>query len=277
MLTILLVAAAGVNSLLMPASPAGVLSGFAVARNAEAIFYNPAHFRSADAFRLDCYYNRFYLGMQSFALALSRQYRSLDLGLGITNFDYGDIEWRPDYPTEDPLLDYSANDFVFMVCGSVPISPQGRLGLAVKYVAENLYLYSDQAIAFDLSLAYRRDRFGFSFGCANLGTKLELNDDEVNLPARFSAGLSYRLAPVEVGLEGHYFVNRPGLETALSAAAPVYRRLELSAGLRWRYRDPVFPAFGLALDLERTRLSYGVALYPYSLGLVNTLGLHFDF
>ena len=277
MIVFLLIAAAGVNSLLMPVSPAGVQSGFAVARDAEAIFYNPAHFETDDAFRLNCYYNRFYLGMQSVALALSHKYRALDLGIGITNFDYGAMEWHPDYPTEDTLLDYSANDFVFMICGSLPISPQGRLGLAVKYVAENLYLYSDQAIAVDLSLAYHRDRLGFSFGCANLGSKLELNDDEVNLPARFSAGLSYQVAKVKVGLEGHYFVNRPGLEMALSAGSPVYRRLEVNAALRWRYHDPVFPAFGLALDFERTRLSYGVALYPYNLGLVNTLGLGFDF
>lgn len=277
MAVILLICAAGVNSLLMPASPAGLLSGFITAQGSEAIFYNPSRLQAGDALTLNCFYNRFYLDLQSFALSLSRRYRALDLGIGITNFDYGAIEWRPDYPTEDSLLDYSANDFVFMVCGGVPISPQGRLGLAVKYVSENLYLYYDQTLAFDFSLSYQRERYNLSLGVSNLGSHLELNDDEINLPTRFSAGFSYLFSRIKAGLEGHYFVNRPGLETALSASAPIYGPLELNAGLRWRYHDPFFPAFGLVLDTKPIRLSYGAALYPYNLGLVNTLGLGFDF
>ncbi len=277
MAVILLVCAAGVNSLLMPASPAGLLSGFITAQGSEAIFYNPAHLQTGDALAFNCFYNRFYLDLQSFSLSLSHSYRALDLGIGITNFDYGAIEWRPDYPTEDTLLDYSANDFVLMIGGGVPISPQGRLGLAVKYVSENLYLYHGQTLAFDFSLSYQRAPYNLSLGVTNLGSPLELNDDEVNLPTRFSAGFSYLFPHVGAGLEAHYFVNRPGLETALSANAPIHGRLELNAGLRWRYHDPVFPAFGLVLDAKPIRLSYGVALYPYNLGLVNTLGLGFDF
>jgi hypothetical protein len=276
-LALILITSSGVNSLLMPVSPAGVLTGFTVARQSEAIFYNPANFAAGENFRLNCFYNRYYLGMQGLSFALSRKFRNLDLGVGITNFDYGPIEWRPDYPSDDTVIYYSAYDFVFMVCGGFPISPQARLGVTAKYVAENIYLYSDYALAFDLSLAYKTDRSGLTFGVTNMGSQIKLNGEEVNLPARLSLGLSRDFSKFNAAIEAHYLVNRVNFEFGFSAGVPLYKILELSAGLHYRYEDPVFPAFGLDLDLGKFAIKYGLALYPYNLGPVSTLGFGLEF
>jgi len=277
MLALIFFASSGVNSLLMPASPAGVLTGFTVARQAEAIFYNPANFAAGENFRLNCFYNRYYLGMQGISLALSRKIRSVDLGVGITNFDYGSIEWRPEYPSEDTVINYSAYDFVFMICGGFTVSPQARLGVTAKYIAENIYLYSDNALAFDFSLAYMTDRSGLTFGVTNIGSQINLNGEDVNLPARLSLGLSRNFSKFNAAIEAHYLVNRVNFEFGLRAGVPLYKILELSAGLHYRYQDPVFPAFGLDLDLGKFAVKYGLAFYPYNLGPVNTLGFGMEF
>jgi hypothetical protein len=261
----------------MPASPAGVLTGFTGARQSEAIFYNPANFAATDNYQLNCFYNRYYLGMQGIAVALSRKYKSLDVGIGLTNFDYGSIEWRPEYPSEDTVIQYSANDFVLMVCGGFPVTPQARMGVTVKYIAENIYLYSDNVLAFDLSLAYRTDRSEFTFGVTNIGSQINLNGEDVNLPARLSLGLSRDFSKFNAAIEAHYLVNRVNFEFGFSAGVPLYDVLELRAGLHYRRPDPVFPAFGLDLSLGKFAVKYGLALYPYNLGLVNTLGLGMDF
>jgi hypothetical protein len=276
-LTLLLIASSGVNSLLMPASPAGLLTPFSGSRDAEAIFYNPALTSAGDDFRLNCFYNRYYLGMQGFSLALSRKVKTLDLCVGITDFDYGAMEWHPDYPTEDSLANYSAYDFVFMVGGSFPVSARGRMGVTAKYIAETIYLYGDQALAFDVSLAYRSGNSGLTFGATNIGSKITLNGEGVNLPARLSLGLRQDFTRFNAGLEAHYFINRVSFEFGASAGLPLYRILEISLGLRYRYQDPPFPAFGLNLNLGKFALKYGLALYPYRLGPVNTLGFGMDF
>jgi len=276
-LYLILIASSGVNSLLMPSSPAGVLTGFTDARQSEAIFYNPANFAAGENFQLNCFYSRYYLGMQGIALALSRKYKDLDAGVGITNFDYGAIEWRPEYPSEDTVIQYSANDFVLMVCGGFRVTPQSRMGVTVKYIAENIYLYSDDALAFDLSLAYRTDRSGFTFGVTNMGSQINLNGEDVNLPARLSLGLSRDFTKFDAAVEAHYLVNRVNFEFGLSAGVPMYEILKLRAGLHYRHPDPVFPAFGFDLGLGKFAVKYGLAWYPYGLGPVNTLGFGMEF
>ena len=96
----LIISTSGVNSLLLPASPLGVTASFSASQDVEAIFYNPANFEAGENFKLWCSYNRFYLEMQSVSLVVSKRVKSFDVGIAILNFDYGDIELHPGYPTQ---------------------------------------------------------------------------------------------------------------------------------------------------------------------------------
>ncbi len=268
-------AAAGVNSLLMPATPIGLTNGFSMARNEEAIFYNPANFQASEDFRLACFYNRLYLSMQSFALCFSKQVHDFDLGLAIFNFDYGEIEGRPDYPTEDDFLDYTANDFTFILGGRKKISSQGSIGLNLKYINENIYIYSDHALAFDLSFSYIGTRGGISFGTQNFGSRLTLNNEDVSLPARLSFGGFYGFGQIKVSTDFHYLINNSVMEMGFGLSLPLYRIIELNCALN--YRDSFYPGLGLTLNTGKISIKYGAALYPKDLGLVNILGLGFSF
>lgn len=272
---LMIISTSGVTSLLMPSSPAGVTTSFSMSKYGEAIFYNPANFEASEKFTLQCSYNQFYLSMKSVSLSLSKKIKSIDFGLGILNFDYGEIEWRPSYPTEEPLIDYSANDFSIILCGGVAISPQGRVGINIKYITEYVYVYSDYALAFDVALSYSNSKSGLSLGAANFGSKLTINNEEVNLPARLSIGGFYKIKNIVGSCDIHYLVNTSAFEFGVGITLPVHHRIGISAALN--YRDQLYPGFGLTVNTGLLEVKYGGAFYPYDLGMVNNFGIGLKF
>jgi len=270
-----IISSAGVNSLLMPPSPIGVTTSFAIARGGEAIFYNPANFEAENNFKLWCFYNRFYVSMQSVSLSLSKKIKSIDFGLAVVNFDYGDIEWHPGYPTEDSLMNYSANDLSIILCGSANISSKGRVGLNLKYIYENIYVYSDYTFAFDLSLSYIDSKFGISFGAADFGSRITINNEEVNLPARLNFGGFYKLKKLVGSVDVHYLVNNDALDFGLGINFPIHKFVVLNAALN--YCESFYPGFGLAINQGRFGIKYGGAFYPEGLGMINTIGIGLGF
>jgi hypothetical protein len=270
-LTIILICSAGVKSLLMPASPVGVTTSFSIADNEEAIFYNPARFKTGENVTINCSYNRFYLGMQSVSLSVSKKINKIHFGVGVINFDYGDIEWRPDYPTNDPLIEYSAYDFSLILGASVDVSERGKIGLNLKYVTENIYVYSDYALAVDVAFAYYDSTSGITFGATNVGTKMTINNDEVILPVCLSIGGFHHIGRVMLSSDVHYLVNDSAFEFGIGASMPIYRRISLSAAAN--YRDEFYPGFGVTINTGALQIKYGGSFFPKNLGMVNNISI----
>lgn len=271
----IIISSSGVNSLLMPSSPSGVITSFSISRNEEAVFYNPAHFEAGEKFNLWCFYNHFYVSTYNVSFVLSKEIKSIDFGLAVTNFDYGDIEWRPDYPTEDSVTFYTANDLSIILSGKVNIAPQGRIGLNLKYIYEQIYTYADYALAIDLSFAYGDEKTGICFGASNFGTRITLNNEEVNLPARISIGGFYTFKKLITSVDLHYLINNEVFEFGVGATLPVHKLLELSAAIN--YREDFYPGFGVTIRPGGLGIKYGAAFYPKNLGMVNLIGIGFGF
>jgi hypothetical protein len=276
-----IVATSGVNSLLLPASPVGLTTSFSISADAEALFYNPANFDAGENYRIWCSYNRFYLSMQSVSLALSKRLGAASVGIALLNFDYGDIELRPDYPHDDSVPYYSAHDFSFILGGSFNLSEQGKVGVNLKYITESIYLYSGYGFAFDISFSYTNEKSGLSFGASNIGTKITLRNEDVNLPAYISLGGFYDLNKVCLSADAHYLVNTATLEDtkayefSIGAQVPLYDILSVYASCM--YREAVYPGFGLKIKPGGFTIKYSGAFFPKDLGMVNTLGIGFDF
>jgi hypothetical protein len=270
-----LIATSGVNTLLLPASPVGITTPFSISKDAEAIFYNPANFEAQDNYQIWCSYNRFYLSMQSVSLALTKKIKTFNMGIAFLNFDYGDIEWHPNYPSEDSLTYYSGNDFTIILGGSVPITTQGKIGVNLKYVSENILIYSDYALAFDVSFTYVGTKAGITFGATNIGSKITINNEDVNLPARISLGTFYDLKKFIPSFDIHYLVNTAAFEGGLGIDIPVHKIANLNGAVL--YREAPYPGFGLEIRPGKLIIKYAGALYPQNLGLINTIGIGFEF
>jgi len=276
-----IIATSGVNSLLLPASPVGLATPFATSTDAEALFYNPANFNAGEKYGIWCSYNRFYLSMQSVSLALSKKIGPVSMGIALLNFDYGDIELRPDYPHDDSVPYYSAHDFSFILGSSFKLSPEGKIGLNIKYITESIYVYSGYGLALDLSFAYSNERSGLSFGASNIGTKITIRNEDVNLPTCISLGGFYDLKKIRISADAHYLVNTATLddteayEFSLGAQVPLYQILSVQATLM--YRESIYPGFGFEIKPGAFSIKYAGAFFPKNLGMVNTIGIGFDF
>jgi len=275
LLIFLLISSSGVNSLLLPASPAGVSTSFSISKDAEAVFYNPANLNGYEDYNLYCSYNRFYLSMQSVSLALSKKIKSVDFGLAFINFDYGDIEWHPNYPSEDSLVYYTANDFSMILSSKIAVSENGNVGISIKYISESIYIYSDHALAFDIGFSYFKTPYGVTFGASNCGTKISLNNEEVNLPARLSMGGFYDLKKLSVSTDVHYLVNNGIFEFGVGIRVPVYSMMVFD--LAAQYRESFYPGFGVTLKTGGLAFRYAGSLYPKNLGMISTFGIGFEF
>lgn len=263
------------NSLLLPVSPIGVTTSFSLSQDVEAIFYNPANFESGENYKVWCAYNRFYLSMQSVSFALSKRIKSINLGIAFINFDYGDFDLRPNYPTDDSTIFYSANDFSILVAGSAHLAPQGKIGLNLKYISESVHIYSDYALAVDLSFSYIDRKKGISIGASNFGTRIRLNTEEVNLPARLSLGGFYTFKNIRASADVHYLVNYETFEYGFGLGYPIHDMVRLS--LAYHYREEFYPGFGIDLTPGNLEIKYGGSFYPKDLGMMNTVGIGFNF
>jgi hypothetical protein len=209
--------------------------------------------------------------MQSASLALTKKIKSIDFGLGIVNFDYGDIELRPDYPTDDPVIDYGAYDFSLILGASVNVSSKGRIGVNLKYETEHIYFNSDYALAMDVAFGYRNTISGISFGASNFGTKLLIHKDEVNLPACLNIGGFHRIKKFVVSGDLRYLVNDSAFEFSLGGHMPVHERISLSAAIN--YRDEFYPGFGVSILAGGLQIKYGGSFFPKNLGMVNNISI----
>jgi hypothetical protein len=274
-LLFIIISTSGVNSLLMPFSPTGVTTSFSMSRHEEAVFYNPAHFEASEEFNFWCFYNRFYVSMYSVSFVLSKRIKSIDFGFAVNNFDYGDIEWHPDYPTEDSITFYTANDLSIILSGKASLAQQGRVGVNLKYIYEQIYTYTDYTLAVDLSFAYGSEKTGISFGASNFGTRITLNNEEVNLPARISIGGFHTFKTLTTSVDLHYLVNNGVFEFGIGATLPVHKLLEFNAAVN--YRENFYPGFGMTIRPGKFGIKYGAAFYPRNLGMVNIIGIGFGF
>lgn len=270
-----LIASSGIYPLIMPITTKGTVAYYSGAVGDEAIFYNPANLETDERFRLSCFYGDFYVSTRSFSLSVSKKLKVFDFGVGIMNFDYGDIELRPDYPTEDTVTSYTGSDFMFIICGARKISPQGKLGLGIKYISENIYIYSDHTVAFDFSLTYRNEIGSVSVGTTNLGYPITIKNEEVKLPTKLSLGLSRKFNEIILGFDLHYLVNGGQFEFSMAGDFPTGRYLQ--TGVALNYHQMFYPGFNLVFNLPGLAIKYGGAVYPYDLGLIHNIGISFLF
>lgn len=271
----LLISSAGVNTLLMPASAKGVLTYYSSSAGDEAIFYNPGLFYTQENFHLSLFYSNIYASMKNLNFALSKRLNNFDLGINIMNFDYGPIMAKLEYPTEDSTGFYTATDFYIGLCASRPIATNGRLGLKVKYIYENVYIYSGATMGIDLSLAYLNQVYGITTGATNIGGTIKIANESVNLPAKLSLGYYRTINKLTLSMDIHYLINTSKFESGIAGEMKLTEKFEM--GIAINYRDSLYPGFYLGLYHHSLSIKYGAAIYPYDLGMINNIGIGFNF
>ncbi len=248
-------------------------AGFALSCGPEAVYLNPAALRvPGNDLLFSISYGRLFLDIEHSSLFLSRRIAKVNLGLGLVNFDYGDLTFKPDYPTEDNSTIFHANDLSLILGLSASISPKGNVGLSFKYIKEYIYVYSSSARAFNFALNFLPSQSNqISLGGFDIGNSLELRNEPYGLPMRLSLGYSNTTGKFLGGIEFHYLLRSRDWALNFGEQFTLSRHFTLRGGVR--YFDGPTLTGGFGLGWSWLALDYGLAYLPKNLGFSHYFGL----
>ena len=72
-----------------------------------------------------------------------------------------------------------------------------------------------------------------------------------------------------------YLINNSVYEFGACFGLPVHGMITLSGGVN--YRESPYPAFGFSITPGTIIIKYGGSFYPKDLGMINSLGIGFEF
>ena len=115
---------------------AGVISAI----GPSAMYYNPALTAALKSFAVNINYTKWFLDTYEQSVFLTRPLPYFNLGLGLVNFNAGELEYRPDHPTENPYGEFNPVDFNFYLNLSRSAAKMAY-GISARVYYEKIYEY----------------------------------------------------------------------------------------------------------------------------------------
>ena len=270
-------------------------AGTADATGPQSMYWNPAlngwngHFiggpASADApdprFQASASYSAWLVGTGKSSVFVTRPTAPFVLGLGITSFSSGQLENRPDKPTDDPLGYYEPLDYSAYLNFSRALASFVSVGISGRFYYQKVYDLSASGVGLDVGVAFHPlKHLSAGLSVNDVGATMRFGYGDVQLPTRGLAGVSYSLpvgrslltAAGDFGLGfaeqspilnlGAEFLMAPGL--ALRAG---YRILGPTRGL----------TAGLGVKVKGLSLEYSLAMHDNDLGVTHQFALGFGY
>jgi hypothetical protein len=259
---------------------AGVIS----ALGPQSMYYNPALTSLLTSFAANFNYTKWFLDMYEQSVFLTRPFNNFSLGFGVVNFNAGQLEQRPDYPTEAIIGEFNPNDFTFYLNFSHRLIQEKStvgLGASARFYYSKIFEATASGFGLDAGIFYQpvsNLRFGVSL--LNWATEMKYIYYKFSLPTRFLAGADYLIA-----LNGKQTSPRLKLTTDLSY---LYydKKLNLNSGLEiiisnnyfvrtgYRLNDPTNKlSAGFGLIVKNFRIEYAYTPYQLDLGTGHHLSL----
>ena len=167
---------------------AGAGNAFTAGRGAEVLFYNPAQIGILRGTTVSL--ARFGSSATLGTLSTVGPFGKISLGAGIQYLNYGSALGSPVYSRPGALPDggpFQSSSLVATVAASTRIKGL-RVGLAGKYVQENLGGLRDDGAALDVGVARELGRFTIALAVQNIGEGIEILGQSASLPTRVSLG-----------------------------------------------------------------------------------------
>ncbi|MCX7784723.1 MAG: PorV/PorQ family protein [candidate division WOR-3 bacterium] len=256
-------------------------TGVACAYGPQAMFINPALTSELNRTAVSFSYTNWFLDMYQQSLFAVRPLPIINLGLGITNFNHGELELRPNQPTETEIGKFSPSDFSFFLNLSRKLDERVLLGISGRYYYEKILEHTATGYGIDIGLLFKVwPRFHIGFSVINFGRTMYFIRDEFWLPTRFLTGINYdfTLKPnikIALGSDFSYFVYDKRLEFNSGVEMQIFQQYFIRAGYnfadlidRRTKSTPSSISMGFGVIIKKIRLEY--AFTPYSDGLDDT-------
>lgn len=252
-------------------------AGTAGAVGPQAMYWNPALNGWAESFGASFSYANWLQGSSQSAIFAIRPTPIGVVGFGATAFNAGQLEYRDDYPTDDPIGYFTPIDYSLYLSLTRALDSRVSLGVNGRYYYERIADYSARGFGTDVGLAFKPlDGMKLGFAVLDLGSSMAFIHEDFSLPLRTVAGISYtRLlgkSQVSASADAGYrvFSQEPlanaGIEFVLN------KTLALRAGYQFLDQNAGLTA-GLGLKIKGFRLEYSFAAHDLALGATQQFAL----
>jgi hypothetical protein len=247
-----------------------------------AMYYNPALTSTLSSFAININYTKWLIDTYEQSIFLVRPLPYFNLGLGMVNFNYGDIEYRPDYPTENSNGSFNPNDFNFYLNLSKTINNDNfstSFGISGRYYYQKIYEYTATGIGTDIGLAFNfLPELQVGFSIVNFGTAMRFIREDFLLPTKFLAGVNYSIDK---------FISMPKIRITSDFGYLFNdKKVSLNSGLEMSIKDKYFLRtgykfgdqnshvnFGFGVIVKNFRIEYAFSPYDMEIGTAHHFSL----
>lgn len=247
---------------------AGVISAI----GPSAMYYNPALTAKVNSFALNINYAKWFFDTYEQSLFLSRPLPYFNLGLGIVNFNAGELEARPNQPTDDVYGIFHPSDFNFFLNFSRRDTKM-MYGISGRFYYEKIYEYSATGFGADAGLTFNPiANLELGVALTNFATTMRFIREDFWLPTKFTVGVTHLI-------QIHRSRTRFKIQNCLDFGYLYYaKKTELNTGAELSFEEKYFARagyklseqandynLGFGLIINRFRIEY--AYSPYNLNI----------
>jgi hypothetical protein len=256
-------------------------AGTASAIGPQSIYWNPALNGWENRFGASISYSDWFLDMNKAALFVVRPTPIANVGLGATVFNAGKLEYRDEYPDDEPLGTFSPFDYSIYVNLSRALPRNLVLGGTGRYYYQKILDHSSHGWGADLGLAFEPVKnLKLAGAIMDFGSTLQFRFADYSLPTRAVVGASYALplgwTQVNLAADGGFgffdrqFALNAGAEVLLGKVVSVrggYKILDQTAGL----------TLGVGFRVKGIRIDYAFGAHDLSLGATHRFSVGFGY
>jgi len=188
----------------------------------------------------------------------------------------GDLEYRNDIPTEEPLSTFQYN--IFNAGGSYAKAfGSFILGLGTELIHERSLNANATSLSLNMAAAYpMSESLIASGGVRHFGISNELDEESTQLPSEMWLEVDATLGQLSVMGE----VSDGAFPTALGLSYTLMDKFELMGGIQLESADPdmrVHPSAGFTADWSNFTLGYSIYQMNHTLGARHFISLFWNY
>jgi len=196
--------------------------------------------------------------------------------LSFQAFNSGELEYRNEIPTEEPISTFQYN--IFNTGGSYardlgPII----IGLGGELVYERSLNASATSLSINVAAAYSlNESFFFSGGLRHFGISGKLDEENTQLPAEVWVELDAQFGDLSLLSE----VNSGSMPVAMGLSYSLLNKFEFMGGFQIEPADPdlrIHPSAGFTADWANFTLGYSIYQLNHALGARHFISLFWNY
>lgn len=205
------------------------------------------------------------------------------MGVGLKNahlsfqaMNSGELEYRNEIPTEEPLSTFQYN--IFNTGGSYArqVGPL-ILGLGGEIVHERSLNAEATSFSMNIAAAYQlTEKLIFSGGLRHFGLSGKLDEVSTELPGEFWLEVDYTYKQLTAMAE----INGGSFSNSLGVSYSLFDKFEIMGGLQVESADPdpkIHPSAGFTADWANFTLGYSIYQLSHALGARHFISLFWNY